>query len=315
MFINTIDNKEHTIHYEHILKSITNIDTMKYSLIKLSAMNSYSDCQQAIEDIEADPENYTTETRAAARIGGHCELLKGAKEKIKALEKKADSFIPSDDSEEADTASEVNTVSETSQRTYGYGRVSTDEQTTSQQLTAIREAGHKVSDNRFIVDEGVSGGVCAMERPAFRNLVENKLEKGDTLVIAKLDRLGRDNIDVQQVVQMLTDKGIKLFILDLPVADLSSPEGKLMLQMFATFAEFEKNRISERIRDKLRQLKQEGKALGRPTKNVYDDVQELKAQGISQRTIADKLNVSLSTVRRNWIGTKRSLEVVTESGH
>ncbi|EKL18329.1 recombinase family protein, partial [Vibrio cholerae] len=158
---------------------------MKYSLIKLSAMNSYSDCQQAIEDIEADPENYTTETRAAARIGGHCELLKGAKEKIKALEKKADSFIPSDDSEE------VNTVSETSQRTYGYGRVSTDEQTTSQQLTAIREAGHKVSDNRFIVDEGVSGGVCAMERPAFRNLVENKLEKGDTLVIAKLDRLGR----------------------------------------------------------------------------------------------------------------------------
>lgn len=89
---------------------------MKYSLIKLSAMNSYSDCQQAIEDIEADPENYTTETRAAARIGGHCELLKGAKEKIKALEKKADSFIPSDDSEE------VNTVSETSQRTYGYGQ-------------------------------------------------------------------------------------------------------------------------------------------------------------------------------------------------
>ncbi len=164
------------------------------------------------------------------------------------------------------------------------------------------------------MDEGVSGGVCAMERPAFRNLVENKLEKGDTLVIAKLDRLGRDNIDVQQVVQMLTDKGIKLFILDLPVADLSSPEGKLMLQMFATFAEFEKNRISERIRDKLKQLKQEGKALGRPTKNVYDDVQELKAQGISQRTIADKLNVSLSTVRRNWIGTKRSLKAVTESG-
>ncbi|WP_069217276.1 recombinase family protein [Vibrio cholerae] len=293
---------------------------MKHSLIKLSAMNSYSDCQQAIEDIEADPENYTTETRAAARIGGHCELLKGAKEKIKALEKKADSFIPSDDSDDSDdseevnTVNEVNTVSEISQRTYGYGRVSTDEQTTSQQLTAIREAGHKVSDNRFIVDEGVSGGVCAMERPAFRNLVENKLEKGDTLVIAKLDRLGRDNIDVQQVVQMLTDKGIKLFILDLPVADLSSPEGKLMLQMFATFAEFEKNRISERIRDKLRQLKQEGKALGRPTKNVYDDVQELKAQGISQRTIADKLNVSLSTVRRNWIGTKRSLEVVTESG-
>ncbi len=288
MFINTIDNKEHIIHYEHILKSthtvnevntVSEVDAMKYSLIKLSAMNSYSDCQQAIEDIEADPENYTTETRAAARIGGHCELLKGAKEKIKALEKKADSFIPSDDSEE------VNTVSETSQRTYGYGRVSTDEQTTSQQLTAIREAGHKVSDNRFIVDEGVSGGVCAMERPAFRNLVENKLEKGDTLVIAKLDRLGRDNIDVQQVVQMLTDKGIKLFILDLPVADLSSPEGKLMLQMFATFAEFEKNRISERIRDKLKQLKQEGKALGRPTKNVYDDVQELKAQALAREPL------------------------------
>lgn len=46
------------------------------------------------------------------------------------------------------------------------------------------------------MDEGVSGGVCVMERLVFRNFVENKFEKGDMLVIVKLDRLGRDNIDV-----------------------------------------------------------------------------------------------------------------------
>ncbi|MGI2798468.1 recombinase family protein [Photobacterium damselae] len=185
-------------------------------------------------------------------------------------------------------------------RIFGYGRVSTDDQTTEQQLMSMVNAGYKVEDQRFIT-EIISGGVRAMERPQFKNLVNNKIEKGDTLVIAKLDRLGRDNVDVQQTVMLLDGMGIKVVILDLPVQDLSSAQGKLMLQMFGAFAEFEKNRIGERTREALLRKKDAGEKLGRPTLDVYQQVQDLKSQGLSQNKIKDKLKVSLSTVRRNWI--------------
>ncbi|PSV30337.1 recombinase family protein [Photobacterium sp. GB-72] len=184
-------------------------------------------------------------------------------------------------------------------RVYGYGRVSTDDQTTEQQLMVMCNAGYPVEVHRFITDK-ISGGVRAMERPNFKNLVDNKLEKGDTLVIAKLDRLGRDNIDVQQVVTMLDQMEVKTVILDLPVQDLSSAQGKLMLQMFGAFAEFEKNRISERTKEALAKKKHNGDVLGRPKLEVKDKVQELKTKGLSQNKIKDELKVSLSTVRRNW---------------
>ncbi|HGS5050841.1 TPA: recombinase family protein [Vibrio parahaemolyticus] len=188
-------------------------------------------------------------------------------------------------------------------RIFGYGRKSTDDQTTEQQLMVIRNAGYDVQDSRWITDS-ISGGVVAMERPAFKNLVENKLESGDTLVISKLDRLGRDNIDVQNVVNMLAGEngmGIRLVILDMPVKDMSSAEGRLMLQMFSAFAEFEKNRISERTKEALAKKKDNGDQLGRPAKRVFEQVQELKSGGMSQNKIAVELGVSLSTVRRNWI--------------
>ncbi|PSU82890.1 resolvase [Photobacterium phosphoreum] len=185
-------------------------------------------------------------------------------------------------------------------RIFGYGRVSTEDQTTEQQQMVMINAGYNVADSRFIT-EIVSGGVCAMNRPAFKNLINNKIESGDTLVIAKLDRLGRDNIDVQQTVMLLDGMGIKVVILDLPVQDLSTSQGKLMLQMFGAFAEFEKNRISERTKEALQRKKLAGDKLGRPVKEVYQQVQELKATGLSQNKIKIELNVSLSTVRRNWI--------------
>lgn len=112
-------------------------------------------------------------------------------------------------------------------RTFAYCRVSTNEQTTENQIMRIRQAGYDILDSR-VVSETVSGGVQAMQRRAFANMVDHKLEEGDTLVVLKLDRLGRDNIDVQQTITMLIERGIKVVSLDLPVRDLSSAEGKLM---------------------------------------------------------------------------------------
>lgn len=188
----------------------------------------------------------------------------------------------------------------TTGRIFAYCRVSTVEQTTENQILAIGNAGYEVEENR-VISETVSGSVLAMERKEFRTLVDHKLESGDTLVVLKLDRLGRDNIDVQQTIDALTTKGIKVICLDLPVADLSSSEGKLMLQMFSAFAEFERNRIRERTQEGLNRAKAEGKKLGRPAaKGTTESVQRCKAEGLSQSVTAKELGIGIATVKRHW---------------
>ncbi|HFQ8926890.1 recombinase family protein [Citrobacter freundii] len=185
-------------------------------------------------------------------------------------------------------------------RTFAYCRVSTSEQSTENQIMAIRQAGYAVNDSR-VISETVSGGVQAMQRKAFAEMVTHKLEAGDQLVVLKLDRLGRDNIDVQQTITMLVDKGIDVVSLDLPVRNLSSAEGKLMLQMFSAFAEFEKSRIIERTKEGLVRARKEGKTLGRPVaSNTLQRVQEARAKGLSQSKAALELNLSLPTIKRNW---------------
>lgn len=185
-------------------------------------------------------------------------------------------------------------------RTFAYCRVSTSEQTTENQIVAIRQAGYDILDSR-VISETISGGVQAMQRKTFANMVTHKLEKGDRLVVLKLDRLGRDNIDVQQTIAMLVKKGIDIVSLDLPVRNLASAEGKLMLQMFSAFAEFEKSRIIERTKEGLARAKTEGKKLGRPAAtDTVKRVQEAKSRGLSQSKAALDLGLSLPTIKRNW---------------
>jgi len=185
-------------------------------------------------------------------------------------------------------------------RVFAYCRVSTVEQTTENQLLAINKAGWIVEPSR-VISETISGSVAAMQRPEFKLLVEHKLESGDALVVNKLDRLGRDNIDVQQTITMLMQRGIKVMCLDLPAQDLSSSEGLLILQMFSAFAEFERNRIRERTQEGLARAKREGKKLGRPEAlKTTAFVQELKGQGLSQSKVASRLDISLATVKRHW---------------
>ncbi|WP_426159481.1 recombinase family protein [Shigella boydii] len=186
-------------------------------------------------------------------------------------------------------------------RTFLYARVSVDDLTTQNQVEAVKRAGYEVRPSR-VIEETISGATPAMDRPQFVKLVD-KLEEGDCLVVTKIDRLGRDNIDVQKTVTMLLDMGVKLVCLDLPVQDLSSAEGKLILQLFSTFAEFELNRIRERTREGLERAKQ-GKVLGRPVAvNTTEAVLEHKAKGLSQSQVAKLLNLSVRTVSRHWTKT------------
>lgn len=188
----------------------------------------------------------------------------------------------------------------TTGRIFAYCRVSTIEQTTENQILAIRNAGYEVQDNR-VISETVSGSVLAMERKEFRALVDHKLEAKDMLVVLKLDRLGRDNIDVQQTIELLKGKGVNVVSLDLPVSDLGSSEGKLMLQMFSAFAEFERNRIRERTQEGLNRAKAQGKKLGRPAaKETTTNVLKCKSEGLSQSEAAQKLGLGIATVKRHW---------------
>lgn len=186
-------------------------------------------------------------------------------------------------------------------RTFAYCRVSTSEQTTENQILAIRQAGYDILDSR-VISETVSGGVQAMQRPLFSELVIHKLEKGDRLVVLKVDRLGRDNINIQQTIAMLVDKGIDVVSLDLPVRNLASAEGKLMLQMFSAFAEFEKSRIIERTLEGLARAIASGVRLGRPkgVSKHREAIQALKKANLSQSAVAKRLGVGLATVKRHW---------------
>lgn len=108
----------------------------------------------------------------------------------------------------------------------GYARVSADDLTTQNQIEAVECAGYEVNPSR-VIDGVANGATPAMDRPQFVKLVD-KLEEGNCLVVTKIDRLGRDNIDVQMTITMLLDMGVKLLCLDLPAKNLSKAKGKVL---------------------------------------------------------------------------------------
>jgi len=184
-------------------------------------------------------------------------------------------------------------------RIFLYCRVSTSEQTVDNQLLALSLRGYCVPPARVIA-ETISGSVSAMERAGFKNLVQNKLEAGDSLVVLKLDRLGRDMIDVLSTVDMLRAKGIVVKSLDLDGVDLTSSAGRFQMSVLAAVANFEKDRIRERTMDGLVKAKSVGKKLGRPNAVSTERIQECKSEGLSQSMAAKKLDVSIATIKRYW---------------
>jgi putative DNA-invertase from lambdoid prophage Rac len=184
-------------------------------------------------------------------------------------------------------------------RTFLYARVSTEDQTTDNQVQEVQAAGFDVESQRVIV-ETISGSTVAMERPQFAKLVE-RLEKSDVLIVTKLDRLGRNAMDVQQTVKTLKGLGVKVRCLALGDMDLTSSSGKMTMGVLAAIAEFERDLLIERTNAGLARAKAEGKKLGRPeATKTTEKVQERKAEGKSQAEVAQAENLSLATVKRHW---------------
>lgn len=187
-------------------------------------------------------------------------------------------------------------------RVFLYSRVSTADQHTANQVQEVAAAGFKVEQQR-IIEEKISGSTSASQRKGFAKLLE-RMESGDILVVTKLDRLGRDTIDLMQTVQQLEAKGVRVHCLALGGVDLTSAAGKMTMGVLAAVAQFERDQLIERTQSGLQRAKAEGKILGRPSVTNASSVQELKRQGLSQSKTAQQLEVSLSTIKRLWNATK-----------
>jgi putative DNA-invertase from lambdoid prophage Rac len=184
-------------------------------------------------------------------------------------------------------------------RVFAYCRVSTADQTTDNQVQEIAASGFVVKETR-IITETVSGSVAAMERKGFLALL-NKLENGDVLVVTKLDRLGRNAIDVRSTVEHLAAMGVRVHCLALGGADLTSPAGKMTMGVIAAVAEFERDLLIERTQSGLARAKSQGKTLGRPRglgEAAREAVMARLAQGEAVAALAREYGTSRQTIMR-----------------
>lgn len=184
-------------------------------------------------------------------------------------------------------------------RVFAYCRVSTADQTTNNQVREIEAAGFAVDDKR-IITETVSGSVAAMERKGFAKLVD-RLEAGDVMIVTKLDRLGRNAMDVRATIERLESDGIRVHCLALGGVDLTSPAGKMTMGVIGAVAEFERDLLIERTQAGLLRAKAEGKTLGRPsalTGAQRAEVRAGRAAGASLGTLAKQFGVSRAAIQR-----------------
>jgi DNA invertase Pin-like site-specific DNA recombinase len=128
--------------------------------------------------------------------------------------------------------------------------------------------------------------VSAGQRPQFAKLL-GQIRNGETLVVSKLDRLGRDALDVGATIKSLAARKIEVIVLQLGKMDLTLPAGKLMLNMLAAVGEMERDLLVERTQAGLARAKQEGKKLGRPTKTSEAQRKEILAKRQAGATISE----------------------------
>ncbi|CAG2162064.1 unnamed protein product [Oppiella nova] len=141
----------------------------------------------------------------------------------------------------------------------GYARVSTDCQKMDLQFDALKQAGC----DRIFTDHGISG--ASNERPGLQQAMDI-LQPGDTLIVWRLDRLGRSLVQLVEHVSSLGNQGIEFKSLTESI-DTASPGGKLLFHMIAALAEFERSLISERTKAGMAAAKLRGKHIGRPKKS------------------------------------------------
>ena len=175
----------------------------------------------------------------------------------------------------------------------GYARVSTGDQSAEAQVVQLQAAGVE-----RVWTETASGAL--RERPVLEQLLGQVLQRGDTLVVVRLDRLGRSLRHLLEVVDTLTSAGVGLKSLHESI-DTTTPSGRMVLSVFGALAEFERELIRERTAAGLAAARAQGRVGGRPrtlTAEHDEQIRALHAQGNTPTQIARIMRVSRATVYR-----------------
>ncbi|MFS0883091.1 recombinase family protein [Metabacillus niabensis] len=176
----------------------------------------------------------------------------------------------------------------------GYARVSTGLQNLDLQTDALTQQGCTK-----IFHDKMSG--AKRQRPGLEEALQYARE-GDTIVVWRLDRLGRNMQDLIQIVNNLNERGIGFHSLQENLTmDRSNATGQLMFHLFAAFAEFERNLIQERSAAGREAAKARGRLGGRPEKYGPKDIEMMKSlieSGTPIKDVAERWGVSRTTIYR-----------------
>ena len=192
------------------------------------------------------------------------------------------------------------------QRVALYARVSTDKQSTENQLRELRDTASRMGWEVVgeFVDQGISGAKSRKDRPRLDSMLKSVARKEFDVVAAwSVDRLGRSLIDLVQLLQELHSMGVDLYLHQQGI-NTTTPAGKALFGMMGVFAEFERGMIRERVKSGLARARKNGtksgNAIGRPmvTPEVEDHIRELRAEGLGMLKIAKQAGCGVSVVQR-----------------
>lgn len=177
--------------------------------------------------------------------------------------------------------------------TFGYARVSTEQQNLDRQLDALRKYGVDI-----IYNEKMTG--TKRDRPELTKLLD-RMTEGDTVVIESLSRLGRSTKDLIELTELFQSKGVHLVSLKESI-DTSTSTGKLLFTLMSAIAQFERDVIADRTREGLKSARARGRTGGRPRTNsdiIKKAVKLYNTNQYSIKEIEELTGVKKSTLYRN----------------
>jgi DNA invertase Pin-like site-specific DNA recombinase len=177
---------------------------------------------------------------------------------------------------------------------YGYARVSSVSQSLDEQLDQLQKAGCEIIRSEKVSGKSTEG------REELATMLQF-LRSGDTLVVTRLDRLGRNVKDLSNIVDDLTRRGVALNSIHQSI-DTSSAAGRAFIGMLSVFAEFENSIRNERQMEGIARAKASGVFKGRGRKFDHDksadEIRRLRDTGLGAGEIAKELGISKSSVYR-----------------
>ena len=197
-----------------------------------------------------------------------------------------------------------------------YARVSTDGQTTENQLRELRMVAER---NRWLIvqefiDKGISGAKGREQRPAFDALWKGAIRREfDVVMVWAVDRLGRSLSHLVNFLSEIHAKKVDLFIHQQGI-DTTTPAGKALFGMMGVFSEFERSMIQERVRAGIKRVRAKGQRWGRRTIEESDPslctrILELRHQGLGMAAIGKQVGVSSRTVWRFLRGVEAAEQI------